>query len=276
MGLEFQSRSFLHLHPDERMIVNERSYVLWCTTGRKQNFWHNCQDAKWSSFDAVRHVYENLDALKRSRGFFALTADFCDIADRDRAYCLDGELFREAEAEGVFDRERTPAGLYSYFLWCHYACYLIGDGPLDWEQPASAWQEFTNIEEEVDLAGWFFIEKPCNGFHSLPELFPKHVAGLSHAGGGSSEYLFIGEEQIPFSAALRPLIEASRRFPQGRGWVTLLNSPGMPQYGIANGHVYELDSLDWSSWRFYPDVQFTTGRFGYEPRPQLGTEGEAQ
>jgi hypothetical protein len=107
MGLVFQSRSFIHLRASDELARTEEveawgvegqtriSQSIWDVTGRRHTFRHRCVEAKWSSFHAPEHALKSLGLLTHSFGFFSLTGDPFDCPDRDRAYVLDRERFRE-------------------------------------------------------------------------------------------------------------------------------------------------------------------------------------
>src|SRR5262245_34155211 len=138
MGLEFQSRSFIHLRASDQLPLSEEvdawsvggktriTKGIWDSTGRKRSFLHRCMAGKWASFSAPEHTHKNLGLLTHSFGFFSLTADYLDISDRDRAYVLDRGRFREVNTRGVQTKDSAPPGLYEHFAWCR-ACYYLGE-----------------------------------------------------------------------------------------------------------------------------------------------------
>lgn len=271
MGLVYQSRGVIHSRDPDRRETFARP-LLWEVTGRNRTFIHYCQEGKSSSFTASQATQENLAALQNAFGFFSLTADCFERPDRARAYVLHQGQLREVNTRRVAEEEVTPPGLYQHFEWCrqcYYASYADQGTASDvfrWLPERS--QQLPARSTIVDAAGWFFGgEAHRAGFAELLSLFSSpNVAVVTEASISRAPYLFVGEEQIALGTLLEPLLEASRRFPTGRGLLYLLGGDAIPQLAIAAGECRALAPLEFQDWAYHEDLQWNTGRFGYEPR----------
>jgi hypothetical protein len=263
MGLEFQSRGFLRACPPDHFPADRTTG--WVVTGRSRNFFHYCQAAKWSSFDAAREVFKQASSLRNSMGFFSLQEDWLDCSDRSRAYVLDCGRFLEVNTHNIESKEDTPLGLFQHFEWCRHCFWPhLDDGfPL----PSVALDAIFSADEPVDLAGWFFLDKQDPEFPAVMQLFANpEIAVTSRCSVSGGDYLFVGEESVCLNDVVRPLLEASQRFPLGKGLLFLLGESSVPQIAIAEGQAQVLASMELDELAYHDAVAFDTGRFGYEKR----------
>jgi hypothetical protein len=224
-------------------------------------------EAKWSSFRAPEHALKNLGLLTHSFGFFSLTADTVDGWDRDRAYVLDRGRLREVNTRGVLSRDTTPPGLYQHFEWCRM-CYYSHH--VDYVETIATPVEPNQVPEfraSLDMAGWFFIPDRRSDFSALLDLFVcREGVAISECSLSGNQYLLLGEENQQLEKILVPLVEASRRFPLGRGLLYLLGKPRIPQIGILDGECYYLSPLEPDEWSYHEEPLFWTANFGYDKR----------
>jgi hypothetical protein len=266
MGLEFQARGFVRVARGDVLSrsLGEGWVVDWKVTGMRASFYHFCQEAKWSSYDAVRVAAKSAGTLGGSLGFFSLTGDYLDLGDRDRAYVLLKGALREVDTREATHREKVQAGLYDHFAWCR-ECWWRQDGEVTFPEGAQR-IEAGSLSGWCGVAGWFFIDREHAEFPALASLFPDGAAAIGQSPTWPDHYLFVGEESVEASRVLDAMLEASRRFPGGSGLLFPIAGTVLRQVAIAEGQCAELAPLELEKLAYHADVKFSTGDFGYNNR----------
>jgi hypothetical protein len=262
MGLVFQSRGFLQVRAPDQFLGARNTG--WVVTGRNHNFFHYCQELKGSSFAAARDVFQHGLSLGHSRGFFSLQEDWLDCRDRSRAYVLDRGRFREVNTRNIESTQDMPPGLFQHFEWCRHCFYpRLGDG---FPSLTGSLDALITAEEPVDVTGWFFIQDENQDFPSLMELFSHpEIAAISQSSGCRDHYLFVGEETTALDGVIRPVQEASKRFPQGKGLLFVLGESSYSQIVVAEGQGRVLAPMALDQLEYHDAVEFPMGP-GYEQR----------
>jgi hypothetical protein len=284
MGLEFQSRAFVHLKASDELALTDTidirgvegrkqlSELIWQVTGRRRAFLHCCREGKGTSFRAPEHVLSNLGSLTHSFGFFSLTADPYDCGDRDRAYVLDRGRFHEVNTREVLSKDMTPPGLYQHFEWCRMCYYSSRVDDFDSIAREADPAQHPELHSAFDIAGWFVIPDGVAYSDDLPSQIDlvacRESVGVNRYSwsGGYSSTLLIGEENIELEKVLIPLVEAFRRLPWAKGLLYLLGRPRIAQIGIVDGKCYNLSPLEPDEWSYHEKPLFSTANSGYEKR----------
>jgi hypothetical protein len=249
MGLEFDYNLFIRLQGGDRLTGDDR--FLGCVSGRKGNFLHFAGHAKWAGFEIARHVFEHVHDLRHSFGFFSLTADALDCPDRDRAYILNDERFREVNTRTILGREETPPGLYEHFAWCRGERSFAECSPPD---------RVADLEQAVTVAGWMRGEGfPVEMFPS-PQSFGETCCSLS-----CIAHLCLGDEDVPLKDVLLPMLTVSKEYGTD-GILFILGQPRIPQIAVSGGACFPLAPLEPPEWTYHSAPAWTTGNYGYEKR----------
>jgi hypothetical protein len=269
MGLEFNYNVFIHLKGGDRLTGADQ--ILGCVTGRKGNFLHFAGCAKWLGFERARHVFENVQGLSHSFGFFSLTADYRDCRDRDRAYLLNDGRFCEVNTRTLLCREETPPGLYEHFAWCREEMSFEECSPLD----------RADLEQTVTVAGWMrggaaalgLVPPPpeIEALFDEPGVETKSVAllpsvfGETYCSLSRSAQACFGEEDVLLKDVLLPMLEVSKKWPVD-GILFLLGRPTIPQIVVSAGRCFPLAPLEPPEWTYHSVPAWTTGNHGYDKR----------